>query len=244
MAANVVVGVTGPDHGIPWAWWATRWQLRRYNIEVRRLNASAGELSGCMAGVVIGGGSDIDPGVYGGDVSTSKNVDRRRDDYELGVLEQADARGLPIFGICRGAQLINVHAGGTLVDDLARHRVLTSNKASLLPSKAVEIVPQSLVAQWLGATSTRVNSLHHQAVRQAGKNLKIVARDRDNIVQAIESNAGPLRIGVQWHPEYMPQCRPQRQLFCRFVDACHGYFATEVSPTSRRVTGSSDFSRE
>jgi len=170
--------------------------------------------------VIIGGGNDIDPAIYGGDISSSPSVDPRRDSYELEVLEEADRRELPVLGICRGAQLINVHRGGTLFGDLGPHRRLTSNKGTLLPRKHVDIVADSTLAQWIGATNSFVNSLHHQAVKETGDGLHITAHDRDGIVQAIESTSGPLRIGVQWHPEYLPQRRDHRQLFGRFVDVC------------------------
>ena len=220
MAQAVEIAVTGPAGGIPWAWWATRWQLRRHGATPHRLTPESGRLSERIAGVIIGGGNDIDPAIYGGDVSSSPSVDPRRDSYELEVLAEADHRGLPVLGICRGAQLINVHRGGTLIGDLAPHRRLTSNKGTLLPRKRVDIVADSILAQWVGATTSFVNSLHHQAVKETGDGLHITAHDRDGIVQAIESRSGPLRIGVQWHPEYLPQRRHHRQLFGRFVDVC------------------------
>ena len=220
MAAAMVIGVTGPDHGIPWAWWATRWQIGRQGASAERLTPISGKLGEHIAGVIVGGGNDIDPGIYGGDISTSPNVDPKRDSYELEVLAEADRRALPVLGICRGAQLINVHSGGTLLGDLAKNRKLTSNKGTLLARKHISISPDSTLAAWVGATSTYVNSLHHQAVKEPGKELQVTARDRDGIVQAIESTAGPLRVGVQWHPEYLPQRRDQRQLFARFVHAC------------------------
>lgn len=220
MAQAVEIAVTGPARGIPWAWWATRWQLRRQGTLPRRLTPDSGKLSERVAGVIIGGGNDIDPAIYGGDVSSSPSVDPRRDSYELEVLEEADRRELPVLGICRGAQLINVHRGGTLFGDLAPHRRLTSNKGTLLPRKHVDIAADSMLAQWIGATNSFVNSLHHQAVKDTGDGLHTTAHDRDGIVQAIESTAGPLRIGVQWHPEYLPQRRDHRQLFGRFVDVC------------------------
>ena len=222
MAEAVEIAVTGPARGIPWAWWATRWQLRRQRAVAHRLTPFSGKLDKRIAGVIIGGGNDIDPAIYGGDVSSSPSVDPERDSYELEVLAEADRRQLPVFGICRGAQLINVHAGGTLFGDLAQHRRLTSNKGTLLPRKHVTIDPDSILARWLGATTSSVNSLHHQAVRKTGDGLRVTAHDRDGIVQAIESTSGPLRIGVQWHPEYLPQRRDNRQLFARFVDACRG----------------------
>lgn len=223
VAQELVIGVTGPARGIPWAWWATRWQLRRQRAVALRLFAGSGRLDKRVAGVIIGGGNDIDPGIYGGDVSSSPNIDRQRDDYELQVLSEADNRGLPVMGICRGAQLMNVHQGGSLIGDLAGHRLLTSNKGTLFPRKLVNIATQSTLAEWLGSTSLRVNSLHHQAIKETGKNLEVSARDRDGIIQAIENVAGPRRIGVQWHPEYLPQRREQRRLFASFVGACRDF---------------------
>ena len=222
MAGRLIIGVTGPSRGIPWAWWATRWHLHRAGAVGRRLNAAIGYPGDDVAGFVIGGGHDIDPAVYGGDVSASRSIDAARDAYELEVLELAEKRGVPVMGICRGAQLINVHRGGTLVSDLSEVRVHTSNKGTLLPRKVVSITPNSALAGLIGSDTTRVNSLHHQAVEQTGDALVVSAIDRDNIVQGIESTAGPWRVGVQWHPEYMPQRRDQRKLFDGFVAACRG----------------------
>lgn len=220
MDRKIIIGVTGPSHGIPLAWWATRWQLRRCAAEPVRLNAQTGYPGEHFAGFVIGGGNDIDPAIYGGDVSASPNVDALRDEFELAVLGLADRTNVPVLGICRGAQLLNVFRGGKLHGDIRHLRVLTSNRGTLLPRKQVEIRPGSKLASLLGAESSRVNSLHHQSVSETGKDLEVSARDRDNLVQAIESCRGPLRIGVQWHPEYMPQRADQRRLFRRFVEAC------------------------
>lgn len=220
MSSRVVIGVTGPSHGIPWAWWATRRRLVKAGATARRLHAAAGYPGDDIAGFIIGGGNDIDPGIYGGDVSESRSIDPMRDTYELEVLDFAAQRGLPVMGICRGSQLINVYAGGTLVSDLKAHRVHTSNKGTLLPRKDIVLHKGSTLAAFLGGTHSRVNSLHHQAVKETGKGLVISARDKDQIVQGIESERGPLRIGVQWHPEYMPQRADQRRLFACFVDAC------------------------
>ena len=220
MAGRVIIGVTGPSRGIPWAWWATRWHLHRAGAVAKRLNAAIGQPGDDVAGFVIGGGNDIDPAIYGGDVSSSPSIDSVRDEYELEVLKQADRRGIPVIGICRGAQLINVHRGGTLVSDLSNVRIHTSNKGTLLPRKAVSIDANSRLAGLIGSETTRVNSLHHQAVERTGEGLVVCATDRDEIVQGIESTEGPWRVGVQWHPEYMPQRRDQRKLFDGFVAAC------------------------
>lgn len=229
MAARPVIAVTGPRGGIPWAWWATRWQLRQQAMTPRRLHAGSGRLGTDIAGVIIGGGNDIDPGIYGGDVSLSPSVDPERDKYELDVLGEAERRSMPVLGICRGAQLINVYAGGNLIGDLSRHRKLTSNKGTLLPRKQVSIKVDSTLADWLQVTTTRVNSLHHQAVRNTGDGLRVSARDRDNIVQAIESRSGPLRVGVQWHPEYLLFQQDQKRLFASFANACREYQTKSVA---------------
>ena len=220
MGRPVLIGVTGPSHGIRWAWWASRWHLRRCGADARYLHAASGYPEDGFAGFVIGGGNDIDPAIYGGDVSTSRSVDPLRDEFELSVLNLAAERSLPVMGICRGAQLLNVHAGGTLYGDVKDMRRHTSNKGTLLPRKHVSIEPGSRLARMLGADTSRVNSLHHQAVQTLGDGFVVSARDRDEIVQGLESLDEPLRIGVQWHPEYMPQRADQRQLFQSFVDYC------------------------
>lgn len=185
-----------------------------------RLTPATGYPGERFDGIVLGGGNDIDPAIYGGDPSTSPNVDPLRDEFELTVLALADRLQLPVLGICRGAQLINVHQGGTLYGDVSRMRVQTSNRATLLPRKQVNLVGGSRLAGYIGSTTTYVNSLHHQAVKSPGRSLVISARDRDDIVQGIESTEGPLRLGVQWHPEYLPQRADQRRLFGRFVAEC------------------------
>jgi putative glutamine amidotransferase len=220
MDRRLIIGVTGPSHGIPWAWWATRWHLQRAGVVARRLNAEVGYPGDDIAGFVIGGGNDIDPAIYGGDVSESRSIDPLRDTYELSVLELADKRGVPVMGICRGAQLINVQRGGSLVSDLSKQRVHTSNRGTLLPRKVVSIFADTILADLIGGSATRVNSLHHQAVERTGDGLIVSGVDRDKIVQGIESVSAPWRVGVQWHPEYMPQRRDQRRLFEGFVAAC------------------------
>ena len=220
LGRTVLIGVTGPSRRMRWAWWASRWHLKRCGADARYLTAAKGFPEGDFDGFIIGGGNDIDPAIYGGDVSGSRNVDPLRDEFELSVLDLANERGLPVFGICRGSQLMNVHAGGTLHGDLKGMRNHTSNRGTLLPRKTVNVEPDSKLAAMLNAVTTRVNSLHHQSVRDVGDGLIISARDRDDIIQGIEAVEGPLRIGVQWHPEYMPQRRDQRRLFASFVDYC------------------------
>lgn len=220
MADRPRIGVTGPAIRLPWAWWATRWRLRRLGVTPVRLTPATGYPGENFAGFIIGGGNDIDPAIYGGDPSSSPSIDPLRDEFELTVLKLADRLGLPVLGICRGAQLINVHQGGTLHGDISKMRVHTSNRATLLPRKRVNLVEESKLADYIGNTTTRVNSLHHQAVKSPGRRLVITAWDRDDIVQGIESTGGPLRLGVQWHPEYLPQREDQRRLFGRFIADC------------------------
>ena len=123
------------------------------------------------------------------------------------------AQGIPLLGICRGFQEINVVLGGTLHQDILHLRRRTSNRPGLLPTKRVRLEPSSLAARVCGATAIRVNSLHHQAVRLAGRGLTVVGRDRDDIVQAVECSDGRPVIGVQWHPEYLIYLPAQLALF-------------------------------
>ena len=140
-------------------------------------------------------------------------ADPERDRLEMEWIHKALASNLPLLGICRGAQLINVVLGGPLHQDIRPLRKRTYNRAGLLPTKQMRLESGSLLAQVCGKEFLRVNSLHHQAIKDPGKELKVVGRDLDEITQAVECTAGRRIIGVQWHPEYLFYLPSQLALF-------------------------------
>lgn len=169
-----------------------------------------------LQGVVIGGGVHIEPRRYAEQPTVEYEYDPDRDELELRVLEHATRNGLPVLGICRGAQLINVFRGGSLFQDLASHAPHAEAwlRRSVRACKWVTIAPESALALAIGTQRVEVNSLHRQAVRTLGRDLRVSARDDGDIVQAIESVSGePAMIGVQWHPEFLLDRAPHRRLF-------------------------------
>lgn len=169
-------------------------------------------------GIVIGGGDDIEPEHYGGNLHPKRRYDVERDRFEIAMIRQALEINIPMIGICRGAQLINVVAGGSLQQDIRSLRRLTPNRRSIRPVKWVDLDENSRLFLELGHSSLRVNSLHEQAVERLGDGLAIVGRDRDGFVQVFEGMYGFL-LGVQWHPEYLPYRPEQRRLFHLFEQA-------------------------
>jgi len=156
-------------------------------------------------------------------LSRSRNVlDPSRDAFEHRWLDHALSREIPVFGICRGAQLVNIHLGGTLHADIGPLLGELPRPRTVLPRVTIDVAKDSRLASHLGATRLSVNALHHQSVKAPAAGFEIVARDRDGIVQAIEEPRHRFLVGVQWHPEYMPQHRLQRNLFESFVSACRG----------------------
>ncbi|MBN1673946.1 MAG: gamma-glutamyl-gamma-aminobutyrate hydrolase family protein [Kiritimatiellae bacterium] len=156
--------------------------------------------------LLLSGGGDIVSLRYGEEPHPrTRYQDPVRDAAELALIGIALDRGLPILGICRGIQALNVALGGTLVQDVAsevsgavqhdtheRHPVL---------SHTVDIEPGSLLARILGATRTAVNSWHHQAVKALGKGLRVNARARDGVIEGVEADDGRPVLAVQCHPE-------------------------------------------
>ena len=167
------------------------------------------EIMGEADGLILGGGGDVDPSFYGGDRAnaTLSGVDATRDLNEIKLLEHALRRGLPVLGICRGAQLINVVRGGTLFHDLnqefaseVEHRGREDRLDSAI--HAVDVCADSRLAALLGAAgSIQVNSGHHQGIAAVGQGLTVVARSADGLAEAIEGVEENLVVGVQWHPE-------------------------------------------
>ncbi len=145
-------------------------------------------------------------------------IDRARDELEFDYLKQAVNTGLPVLGICRGAQLINVYFDGTLFQDLDGFYVETPQIRTILPRKYIELRENSRLARILQATSCSVNALHNQAIKELGDNLLKTATETSGVVQAIESTSYPFIIGVQWHPEFLPQMSRQRLIFKALVE--------------------------
>lgn len=183
-------------------------------------------LVGTLDGLVAGGGDDISAHLYGGEIVADVRLDPERDALEIGLMRQLLPGRIPVLGICRGAQMLNVAAGGNLIADIYMLDTPPPKLRTILPRKTVTLVQGSMLARIIRLRWMRVNALHHQAIDRLGDGLKVVARDRALIVQAIEATGKPFRIGVQWHPELLIFKRSQRRLFRALVrDA--GRFAAD-----------------
>ena len=244
------------------AWVMTALALRRCGARPRRITPGLECDPAELDGLVIGGGTDVDPFHYGeSPPATSDEADNRgnsllewliglvlgafrvllashqrqdydpdRDRLEQHLVQYALYNELPVLGICRGAQLMNVTLGGSLYQHIGHfYSEETSNIRSVLPRKSVSIVQDSQLRATLGASACRVNALHDQSIKELGDQVEICAREETGVVQAIERRGHPYFIGVQWHPEYMPQSRLQQKLFRRLVQFANRTHIRSVS---------------
>ncbi len=220
MASRPRVGVTGSARRWAPAWWCTRLALWLMGAKAVRISLNHSADKNTLAALVIGGGNDIGPEHYGGDVAAKVKLDPERDQLEIGWIEFALQKQLPLLGICRGAQLINVVLGGSLHQDIRSLRKLTYNRPGLLPTKQVRLDAESQLSAVCKKTRLRVNSLHHQAIKNTGKGLQEVGWDLDEIIQAVEKDGEQAIIGVQWHPEYLFYLPSQLSLFRWLLRSC------------------------
>ena len=249
MRRRPVIGVTGPVRGGLFAWIMTWFALKRAGARPVRLTAETITDNICLDGLVLGGGSDIDPENYGEEllritdpepeqrakdrvlslvlfllrvvfsVKTAQPAkDTDRDDMEKKLCRHALDNRLPVLGICRGAQLINIALGGALYQNTRGFYTETPHIKTILPRKWIYLEETSRIRKILGVDTCMVNSLHNQAISTSGADIIITGTDKNKIVQAIEHSHHPFMIGVQWHPEYLPQVRIQQNLFQTLVD--------------------------
>jgi putative glutamine amidotransferase len=182
------------------------------------------------AGLLLLGGSDVDPALYGETPhEKTEVVAAPRDAYEVALVKAAIARDLPIFGICRGIQLLNVALGGSLVQDIpaqvVQHLDHHPGGAPSMIGHYVEVTAGTTLAALLDGEIERdgfcaVNSRHHQALKKVADGLKVTASSVDGVIEAVERPASRFCVAVQWHPEsFWPSGRFQG-LFRGFLAAC------------------------
>lgn len=200
-------------------WWANWLALRRAGARPVRLTPDWPHGLDRFDGFLIGGGDDISAELYGGELTLDIRIDPDRDRLEQDVLAHALTSGRPVLGVCRGAQMINVHQGGSLHTDIHAVYETAPRMRTILPRKRVTLAPDTRLRDLLGVDRLRVNALHHQAVDRLGEGLVVTARDDHGIVQAIECAAGPWLLGVQWHPEFLQWTPRQQKLFDALVAA-------------------------
>jgi putative glutamine amidotransferase len=165
--------------------------------------------------VVITGGRDIDPGAYGHEHDARCGpVDARRDASDLAVAREVLARNIPTLAICRGIQVMNVAAGGTLVQHVDDHMQLDRYN---LDAHTVTIEPDSHLARVVGTTTLGVNTLHHQVIDRLGEGIRVVARNDEGHIEGIEFPDSPAVLAVQWHPELLRHRPEHLALFAQLV---------------------------
>ncbi len=184
------------------------------------------------AGIVLTGGGDVEPSLYGGQPHpTLGDVQPDRDHDEITVARWAATEGKPLLGICRGIQVIAVAAGGTLIQDIPSqlpaatlHQYAYNTERSqpeTYLAHAVELAPACRLAYIVESETIWTNSLHHQAVEAVPVPWQIMGRSTDGVVEVIEKPDHPFFIGVQWHPEVLvAEQESARRIFTAFVQAC------------------------
>ena len=181
--------------------------LRRAGIEPLLVTPDSRIDSLDGMGLVLSGGTDLDPAIYGAEAQAStEEPDRERDAMELGLLREALERDTPVLAICRGMQLFNVAHGGTLLQHIEGHRTPQTRHG-------VTVAAGTALAKIFGAGERQENSRHHQAVGVVGRGLVVSARAADGVVEGIERAGRRFAVAVQWHPEDLPEDRALFEAF-------------------------------
>lgn len=192
-------------------------------------NSVLKEQMSLLDGLILSGGSDISPLKYGEEpYNLLGEIMPARDDFDMKLLDYAIQKGIPILGICRGMQIMNVYHGGTLYQDNSYHskNVLKhwQGHGTDIPTHHVSLHKDSTLYKIYNKETICVNSFHHQSIKELGKGLKITARSKDGIIEGIESTYYPFMIGVQWHPE----------MLCCTEENSNRIFATFIKKSIRR----------
>lgn len=187
------------------------WLKSNDDIEIITLSAESNnldDLKQCDA-LVLSGGIDIHPRFYGNantQYNNATNLDEKRDEFEMAAFDLAQENKLPVLGICRGMQLINVIHKGTMTQDLGEEKLLTAHKGNPDKLHPVKVKSETILSKIVSADSIQTNSAHHQAIDKLGQDLIANAFSEEGIVEGIErkeTKNKPFLLAIQWHPERM-----------------------------------------
>jgi putative glutamine amidotransferase len=199
-------------------------------------DAAASAVLDGLDGLILTGGLDVQPELYGAERHPLTDPARPdRDAWELALFAGAEERRMPVLAICRGLQLVNVAKGGTLHQHLPdalgteRYRV----GGGVFASNTVEVAAGSRLAGMLGAGAFDVHSYHHQGVDVLGEGLTVTAQTDDHLVQAFEGTGDGYLVGVQWHPE---ENSADRRLFAGLVGEASAYAASKQADSKQGVS--------
>lgn len=196
-------------------------------------------LEQCQGVLFTGGGYTINPSRFGQTYATTLPLKPKRSDAEFTFFYEAFKRGMPILGICAGAQLINVALGGTLIQHLPTTHPQALPHSHPNPNEQahlVEVVPGTFLATLVQETTFGVNTSHVQAIDELGRCVKVNARAPDGMIEGIEVEGYPFCVGLQWHPEYMAQPLCDPLIFRSFVEHAKSYGHTFSSQKIHSVS--------
>lgn len=217
-----VIGITKPESGDTLAYWAMKAAVWLAGGDPVKVTARAPREPHTIDGLIFGGGSDVYPKRYQGQPKPGYRYDLARGDMEASWALAARRHELPVLGVCRGAQMLNVLAGGTLHMDLSefKHGRARTAFERFFQRFDVRVKKTSHLARVTQCPTTmRVNAIHSQAIDRLGAGLTVSAREPNGVIQAIEDRSQPFWIGVQFHPEFLIYRAPFRRLFANLVDA-------------------------
>jgi len=219
-----IIGITKPEDGDTLAYLAMKLAVWLAGGDAVKLTARAPRDPRSVDGLIFGGGADVYPKRYLGQPKPGYRYDLARGDMEASWALAARRHNLPVLGVCRGAQMLNVLAGGTLHADLSGFK--TERPSNLIwrffHRLPIRVRPSSKLAKITRCPARmRVNAIHLQAIRRLGAGLTVSAREPNGVVQAIEDASLPFWIGVQFHPEFLIYRAPFRRLFRALVKTAH-----------------------
>jgi len=215
---GITIGISGPARRST-AHRLINLGLRLHGAHTHYIRPGSSTDVSLLDGLVLSGGTHVHPNRYGQQPPVTARYDLKRDETDFRLLKQAEEIDIPVLGICRGAQFINVFHGGSLCQNVTPLRMKTRHRPLLLPLQTVQLVQDSRIGRLMHSTLIGANRIHSQAIKHLGRNLRVTALDNDLFVQAIENTGQQWLMGVQWHPEYLLYHTGHRRIFSHFVHA-------------------------